>query len=105
MKAGTAQKAILNILSTTIMLRLGKVYKGLMVNMLISNQKLRHRGAEIVHLLCGISMDKADAALTQAGDNIPTAVLIGFGAEKERAEALLEQHQGHLGESIHTLRR
>ena len=105
MKAGTAQKAILNILSTTIMLRLGKVYKGLMVNMLISNQKLRNRGAEIVHLLCGISMDKADAALTQAGDNIPTAVLIGFGAEKERAEALLEQHQGHLGESIHTLRR
>ncbi len=105
MKAGTAQKAILNILSTTIMLRLGKVYKGLMVNMLISNRKLRHRGAEIVHLLCGISMDKADAALTQAGDNIPTAVLIGFGAEKERAEALLEQHQGHLGESIHTLMR
>ncbi|WP_411819658.1 N-acetylmuramic acid 6-phosphate etherase [Hyphococcus formosus] len=104
MKAGTAQKAILNILSTTIMLQLGKVYKGLMVNMVISNKKLRHRGAEIVHKLSGVSMDKADAALTEADNDIPTAVLIGFGLEKNDAAALLARHKGHLGASIEALK-
>ncbi|WP_411816260.1 N-acetylmuramic acid 6-phosphate etherase [Hyphococcus sp. DH-69] len=104
MKAGTAQKAILNILSTTIMLQLGKVYKGLMVNMVISNKKLRHRGAEIVHKLSGVSMDKADAALTEANNDIPTAVLIGFGLEKNDAAALLARHKGHLGASIEALK-
>lgn len=105
MKAGTAQKAILNILSTTIMLRLGKVHKGLMVNMLVSNEKLRRRGAEIVRMISGIPMEQADKALIEANDHIPTAVLIGLGIGKNRAAAILEQNRGHLGASIDTLAR
>lgn len=103
MKAGTAQKAILNILSTTIMLQLGKVYNGLMVNMVISNKKLRHRGAEIVHKISGVSMDKAIETLTASNYVLPVAILMGFGLEKKQAAQLLNEHNGHLGASIATL--
>src|SRR3546814_7936849 len=51
MKAGTAQKAAINIISTTIMLRLGKVYRGQMVDMVVSNAKLQRRAAGIVQML------------------------------------------------------
>jgi len=103
MKAGTAQKAILNILSTAIMVRLGRVHKGLMVNMVISNNKLRHRGAEIIHLISGISMNHAEAALSAADDHLPTAILMGLGVEKSRAKDLLESYHGQLGASIAAL--
>lgn len=103
MKAGTAQKAILNILSTTIMLKLGKVHQGLMVNMVISNKKLRQRGAEIIQMISGASPEVAFAALKEAEDNLPIAVLMGFGLAREHATALLKDHDGHLGASIASL--
>lgn len=103
MKAGTAQKAILNILSTTIMLKLGKVHQGLMVNMVISNKKLRQRGSEIIQMISGASSEAAFAALSEAEDNLPIAVLMGFGLARERATALLNDHNGHLGASIASL--
>ena len=103
MKAGTAQKAILNILSTTIMLSLGRVYQGLMVNMVISNKKLRQRGAEIVERVSGASIDASKEALIAADDNLPVAILMGFGLEKQIATDLLNDHKGHLGATIATL--
>jgi len=105
MKAGTAQKAILNIFSTVTMLRLGKVYRGLMVNMLISNKKLRKRGAEIVHLISGVSMDSADDAITEAEEDLPAAILISLGLDRSEAGDLLRQNRGHLGKSISMLGR
>ena len=103
MKAGTAQKAILNILSTGIMLGLGRVHQGLMVNMVISNEKLRQRGAEIVSMISGASIDESKNVLSAADDDIPVAVLMGMGLEKDKATNLLDNHNGHLGQSIAAL--
>ena len=103
MKAGTAQKAVLNILSTAIMLRLGRVYRGLMVDMVISNEKLGHRAARIVAQLAGCSLEGAYVALDAANRNIKVATLIAMGADKARAEALLADHKGRLRGAVDAL--
>ncbi len=105
MKAGTAQKAMLNILSTVIMLNLGKIYKGLMVNMIISNKKLQQRGAQIVQKLSGVSLKQAAAALKEADNDIPIAILLSLGLDLQQSEALLISHRGHIGAAIKTLKR
>jgi N-acetylmuramic acid 6-phosphate etherase len=89
MKAGTAQKALLNVLSTATMLRCGLVYKGLMVNMRVSNDKLAARARAIVQLLTGVSADAADKAMSESDGSIKMAVLIASGAERDRAAELL----------------
>jgi N-acetylmuramic acid 6-phosphate etherase len=89
MKAGTAQKALLNVLSTATMLRCGLVYKGLMVNMRVSNDKLAARARAIVQLLTGVSADAADKAMSESDGSIKMAVLIASGAQRDRAAELL----------------
>ena len=79
MKAGTAQKAILNMLSTAIMLRLGRVYKGLMVDMQVSNDKLLERAQAMVALLARCSEQTAAHALQQTGNDIKASVLVAMG--------------------------
>ncbi len=100
MKAGTAQKVVLNILSTAIMLRLGRVYCGLMVDMQISNDKLLARGQAMVASLAACSDDLAAKALLQANNNIKLATLIAMGAEAAGAAALLSMHHGNLRTAI-----
>ena len=89
MKAGTAQKALLNVLSTATMLRCELVYKGLMVNMRVSNDKLAARARATVQLLTGVSVDAADKAMSESDGSIKMAVLIASGAERDRAAELL----------------
>jgi N-acetylmuramic acid 6-phosphate etherase len=89
MKAGTAQKALLNVLSTAMMLRCGLVYKGLMVNMRVSNDKLAARARAIVQLLTGVSADVADRSMSASDGSIKMAVLIASGIETGRAAELL----------------
>ncbi len=103
MKAGTAQKVILNTISTGIMLRLGKVYRGLMVDMLISNAKLRKRAEAMVQRLAGCDEAAAIRAIAASGDNIKGAVLIALGQTPEGAASLLKTHEGMLGEAIAAL--
>ncbi|HZF41945.1 MAG TPA: N-acetylmuramic acid 6-phosphate etherase [Sphingomonadaceae bacterium] len=105
LKAGTAQKIVLNILSTAIMLRLGRVYRGLMVDMVISNDKLLHRGHQMVRTLSGCSEDAAVAALTAAGNDIKKAVLIARGIAIEDAEGLLARNDRILRRAIDELER
>ncbi len=100
MKAGTAQKVILNTISTGIMLRLGKVYRGLMVDMVISNAKLRGRAQGIVQTITGCDEATAIRALAASDDNIKQAVLIAMGHPFDGAAALLAAHGDNLGESI-----
>jgi N-acetylmuramic acid 6-phosphate etherase len=100
MKAGTAQKAVLNTLSTAIMLRLGRVYRGLMVDMVISNAKLMRRAIEMVQTLTGCSQDAAINALDAAGSDIKTAVLVAMGQSPASATALLAAHRGMVGDAI-----
>ncbi len=96
MKAGTAQKACLNILSTAIMLRLGGVYRGLMVDMVISNAKLQDRAEAMVATIAGCSPGAAKAALAAAGGRIKAGVLIASGLTADAAAALLAAHGGQL---------
>ncbi|HEV7342191.1 MAG TPA: N-acetylmuramic acid 6-phosphate etherase [Sphingopyxis sp.] len=100
MKAGTAQKAILNLLSTAIMLRLGRVYRGLMVDMVISNDKLLNRAFGIVRALSHCSEALAIEAVHLAGNDIKTAVLIALGKDPSEAAALLRDHGGILRDAI-----
>lgn len=96
MKAGTAQKAVLNLFSTATMLRLGRVHGGRMVDMRISNAKLVRRGAAMVRDLAGVDDAAALAALEAAGREVKTAVLVAQGASPEDARAALAAHGGVL---------
>lgn len=103
MQAGTAQKVLLNTLSTAIMLRLGRVYRGLMVDMIISNDKLLARAQRIVQELAECSEDVAVAAIEASERNIKAAVLIAKGLSPEGAQVLLTEHGGILRDAIGAL--
>jgi N-acetylmuramic acid 6-phosphate etherase len=103
MKAGTAQKAILNLLSTAIMLRLGRVHRGLMVDMVISNDKLLHRAFGIVRALSNCSEAVAIEAVYLARNDIKTAVLIALGNDPETATDVLREHGGILRNAVEAL--
>jgi N-acetylmuramic acid 6-phosphate etherase len=100
MKAGTAQKAVLNLISTGIMLRFGKVYRGMMVNMRASNVKLQQRAERMVARLADCSTETAAAALVRAGGEIKLATLLAMGHPEERAEAQLVKASGNLRQAL-----
>ena len=100
MKAGTAQKAALNILSTAIMLRCGLVHRGLMVNMRASNEKLRHRARRMVATLAETDEDRAADALARADNDLRRAVLIARGFSPQDAADRLARAAGDLGEAL-----
>jgi len=103
MKAGTAQKVTLNLISTGIMLRLGLVHHGLMVNMQVSNAKLRARAIRMVGTLAGVGEGLAEAALDTAVLDIKKAVLVARGLDAGDAEARLAMAQGSLGKVLDAL--
>jgi len=96
LKAGTAQKVVLNLFSTMVMVRLGNVYLGLMVNMRPTNEKLRRRAVQMVITLAGCAADVAAAAIANSEGDVRLAVLLARGIEKGAAQALLEKHDGNL---------
>ncbi|MFI8180675.1 N-acetylmuramic acid 6-phosphate etherase [Actinacidiphila glaucinigra] len=97
LKAGTAQKLVLNMLSTITMVRLGKTYGNLMVDVRASNDKLRARSRRIVALATGAPEDEIEAALTAAGGEVKNAVLVILGGVDAPAAArLLAEADGHL---------
>lgn len=96
MKAGTAQKVILNLLSTLIMIRLGRAYSSMMVNMRATNAKLRKRSAIMVMEITGCNEETASVALAEADGAVKTAALIVLGLDRAEAEALLESNQDNL---------
>ncbi|MEM8936110.1 MAG: N-acetylmuramic acid 6-phosphate etherase [Pseudomonadota bacterium] len=100
MKAGTAQKVILNLFSTATMIRCGHVYKGLMVDMVISNEKLRRRAETMIARLTETSPADAAFALDAAGGDIKTGVLCALGASASDAKDLLAQTHGVLRDAI-----
>jgi N-acetylmuramic acid 6-phosphate etherase len=81
MRAGTATKLVLNMLSTATMIRLGYVYGNLMVNVQPKNAKLEDRARRIVAEATGLPYERAAELLTQAGGNVRTAIVMGKGEE------------------------
>jgi N-acetylmuramic acid 6-phosphate etherase len=96
MKAGTAQKVVLNLISTGIMLRLGRVYRGMMVNMPPTNAKLKRRAESMVSRIAGCSEAQAADALEQSKGDIKIAALVVLGYDKAEAEAVLAEQKGNL---------
>jgi N-acetylmuramic acid 6-phosphate etherase len=96
MKAGTAQKIFCNLFSTLVMVRLGRVYRGLMVDMRASNEKLYRRAAQIVAQLTDCDPAHAEKAVDQAGGDVKLAVMIASGHDPAQAQDALSQHGGDL---------
>lgn len=97
LKAGTAQKVTLNTISTAVMVRLGKVYDNLMVDVVANNHKLRARARRLVVRLTDVNEERAEELLARAGGSVKIAVLMerrSLGATQARA--LLERNDGSL---------
>ncbi|MDQ1212655.1 N-acetylmuramic acid 6-phosphate etherase [Pantoea anthophila] len=101
MKAGTAQKLVLNMLTTGAMIRSGKVYGNLMVDVEATNQKLVQRQVNIVMQATDCDDATARAALTACGGHCKTAILMVLaGLDADEAKALLSQHQGFIRQAL-----
>ena len=97
MKAGTAQKMILNMLSTASMIQLGKVYSNLMVDVRVSNQKLAARARRAVSDVTGASDGEAARLLELTGNEVKTAIVVGLlGLAPDEARGRLADAQGML---------
>ena len=101
LKAGTAQKLILNMISTATMVRCGKTYENLMVDVVPSNEKLRVRAENIVMEAASVTREQAQEALRQSHDRVKTAILmLLIGCGPEEAEARLEKTNGHIRQAM-----
>ncbi|PAE25664.1 MULTISPECIES: N-acetylmuramic acid 6-phosphate etherase [Bacillaceae] len=100
MKAGTAQKLVLNMLTTASMIKLGKVYGNLMVDVQMTNEKLFKRAENIVKMATGASDEEAREALKEQNYHTKAAILqILTGLKGEAAAELLKKHNGYLREA------
>lgn len=101
MKSGTAQKMILNMLSTGAMVLTGKTYKNYMIDLRLANKKLEQRGRRFVSEICKISTDEAAKYLALAENRVKTAcVMAKLGCSKDQANKLLEEGNGILRKVI-----
>ena len=100
MTAGTVQKVTLNLLSTLAMIRLNRTYGGYMVDLLLTNDKLKQRAVRMICAITGVDAEGARAALDTAGDNTKVAILIANGHALDDADALLSQHDGNLRQAL-----
>lgn len=97
MKAGTAQKLILNMLTTASMIKIGKVYKNYMIDVKPTNEKLKTRAVKIVADICQVTCEKALDVLKNNNYKIKHAVLnIKYGCDFEKSEKLLKENNGVL---------
>jgi N-acetylmuramic acid 6-phosphate etherase len=105
LKAGTAQKIVLNLFSTLVMVRLGRIHDGLMVDMQARNEKLRHRAVRMLRQLTGRDEDAVRKALESADGQVKTTVLVLQGLDRAAGEALLAAHGGRLRSALESLGR
>lgn len=105
MKAGTAQKLILNMISTSLMIKYGKVYQNLMVDVQPTNEKLVKRAEGIVADAGGCSVEKASALLKESGYQVKIAICMAIsGFSKEACEEALENNQGNVSKTIRKMK-
>jgi N-acetylmuramic acid 6-phosphate etherase len=101
MKAGTAQKMVLNMLSTASMVRMGRVYENWMVCVAMTNKKLRARGARILEEAAGVSASAAGHALRRAGHDLPVAlVMLKTGGSADEARKRLTAARGNVRKAM-----
>ena len=103
LKAGTAQKLVLNMLSTGSMIKYGKVYGNLMVDVQIANQKLHQRAVGIVVMVTGVDETRAEELIAKSKGNVKAAILMGIlGISFEDSLIYLKNTQGTLHQILHS---
>ena len=101
LKAGTAQKMVLNLLSTASMVRTGRVYDNWMVHVALTNNKLRHRGAQILEAAAKVDPSAAQHALRQSGHDLPAAlIMLKSGVSALQARRALAAAQGNVRKAL-----
>ena len=101
LKAGTAQKMVLNMLTTASMILLGKVYKNLMIDLTPVNRKLVERSYRLIQRVTGCSRETAQAAFEASGKRPKTAiVMVSIGVDRGEAELLLQRTEGNVRKAI-----
>lgn len=101
MKSGTAQKLILNMITTTAMIRLGKIYENMMIDLQMTNKKLVERAKRVVMIITGVSYEKAEKYLSQANGHVKTAiVMIKANVGYEEATSRLKNASGFVRAAI-----
>ncbi len=106
LKAGTATKLALNILSTGVMVQLGKVYGNRMIDVAVTNTKLRDRALRILQDLTSLNPEEAQLLLDQSGKSVKLALAMHWtGLDKESSTGLLSEHQGNLRAAVDNYNR
>jgi N-acetylmuramic acid 6-phosphate etherase len=106
LKAGTVTKLALNILSTAVMVKLGKVYGNRMVDVAVTNHKLRDRALRILEDLTGLSREAAGSLLENSGKWVKLALLMHWtGLEKEAGDQLLLEYKGNLRAAVESTKK
>ncbi|HEX6982160.1 MAG TPA: N-acetylmuramic acid 6-phosphate etherase [Balneolaceae bacterium] len=101
MKSATAQKMVLNMLTTGVMIRLGKVYENVMVDLQLSNQKLQERAKRIIMMFANVDYAEAEKALKAAGGHVKTALVMILGRlNREEAQKKLDQNDGFIRKAL-----
>lgn len=101
MKSGTAQKLVLNMITTTAMVRLGKTYENMMIDLQMTNKKLVERAKRIVMLITGVSYEEAEEYLKKANNHVKSAlVMIKANVDYKEAQELLKKADGFVRKAI-----
>ena len=101
LRAGTATKLVLNMISTAVMIRLGHVYGNLMVNVQPSNHKLEDRARRVIQQAAGVTPERAATLLEDAGRSVRTAIVMEKKSiSREEAERLLANAKGRIAEAL-----
>ena len=101
MRAGTATKMVLNMISTAVMIRLGHVYGNLMVNVQPGNRKLRDRARRIIRKITGASAERSAELLDLSGNSVRVAIVMdNKGVPRGEAERLLAAAGGRIREAL-----
>jgi N-acetylmuramic acid 6-phosphate etherase len=101
MKAGTAHKMVLNMISTAAMARMGYVYRNLMVNVAPKNEKLKQRAIAILERATGADHESARRTLEASGNRTPVAlVMLAAGVTRSQAVAALNKTNGHVRQAV-----
>lgn len=104
MKSGTAQKLILNMISTSLMIKYGKVYQNLMVDVQPTNKKLEQRAKQIIMAAASCSLEEANTYFISSNKNVKLAICMAISKkDQETCAMLLKKNQGNVSQTIHNL--
>lgn len=101
MKSGTAQKMVLNMITTAAMIRIGKTYGNVMVDLQLTNRKLQERARRIVMTIAGVTYEEAESLIREADGHVKTALIMGLlHCSKDEARERLERADGFVRRSL-----